>query len=74
MEYILIIITIVIVVIAIIGGLFVRSYEKKRWNNGICKETGSPWKWFDNDSQGGRGYNSGSHYLWVSYKVDKISS
>jgi len=69
MEYIIII---TFIAVMIIGGIFTRNHEKKMWNNGICKETGLPWKHFDNDSQGGRGYESGGHYFWVSWKVDKI--
>jgi len=57
--------------------ILARSAEKKIWNNGICVETGEPWKHFDTDSQGGRGYtsidgNSGKDvYTWISYNVDK---
>ena len=32
--------------------------ERKIWNNGICKETGRSWVYFDTDSQGHDGYKS----------------
>ena len=49
------------------GGILAYSYEKKAWNNGTCQETGQKWKYFDTDSQGGRGYKSGECVVWVSY-------
>lgn len=49
--------------------------EIVRWNSGICPQTGHPWILFDNDSQGGRGYKSGEHVLWISYPfVDKAKA
>lgn len=48
--------------------------ELKEWNGGICSKTGNPWKYFDTTSQGCRGYQSGSFYVWISYPfVDKKS-
>lgn len=48
------------------------SSERKEWNNGICAVSGKPWKRFDTDSQGGRGYTDGAgHYCWISYDIDK---
>jgi hypothetical protein len=41
--------------------------ERREWNNGICRDTGNPWRRFDRSSQGCRGYKSGAHTLWVSY-------
>lgn len=32
-------------------------HERKRWNEGKCRKHGNIWKYFDTDSQGGRGYN-----------------
>lgn len=51
----------------------VRSRERKRFNDGICRETGLPWTCFDMDSQGGRMYTDGEgNYCDVSYgSVDK---
>lgn len=34
-------------------------WEKREWNNGICRRNGLPWEQFDTDSQGGRGYKAG---------------
>lgn len=57
-------------VLMVIGGLWQRNNEIQDWNKGVCKKTGEKWKMFDLDSQGGRGYNSGDHYIWISYRVD----
>lgn len=49
------------------------SYEKKKWNNGICPQTGKPWECFDVDSQGGRGYKSGDFHIWISFPgLDRV--
>ena len=65
----------VIILVGLFGGAFIaRHYEKRDWNNGFCRKTGQPWKSFDMDSQGGRGYTDGQgNYTWVSYNVDKKS-
>jgi hypothetical protein len=56
----------------VIGGFLCRRYEKREWNKGYCRETGYPWKSFDMDSSGARGYKDGfGNYLWVSYGVDR---
>ena len=48
-------------------------YEKDAWNKGICPKTGKKWVPFDVDSQGGRGYKSESHHIWISYPgVDSV--
>ena len=52
----------------------VGSYiERRVWNNGICAESGLPWKFSDVDSQGGRGYSDGAgNNCWISYPVDNV--
>ena len=41
--------------------------ERSDWNKGKCR-CGKPWKQFDADSQGGRGYKCArNHYTWISY-------
>ena len=52
--------------------IYARWCEKSLWNKGICKENGLPWKIFDTDSQGGRGYRAGDKRIWISYRVDKV--
>ena len=55
--------------------MFYAAYrnEEVAWNKGICPETGQRWTQFDMDSQGGRGYKSESHYIWISYPgVDSV--
>ena len=53
--------------------LIARAFEKKAFNNGYCKECGNKLRYFDTDSQGGRGYicDKCGHCVWVSYNVDK---
>ena len=55
-----------------IGILWVRAEEKRRWNKGICRETGKPWRQFDTASDGSRGYESEGNYMWMSYGFDKL--
>jgi len=57
--------------VAVVGGVVVCAEEKRTWNNGICVENGLPWERFDTDSHGGRGYKAGDRYIWISYNVDK---
>lgn len=50
------------------------TFEKRSFNNGICKECGNKLVHFDTDSQGGRGYTCRhcDYTIWVSYpSVDK---
>ena len=63
---ILIIILIIITTIAII-------IEKRNYNKGICRICGKELKFFDMDSQGGRGYICpNGHTVWVTYLlIDK---
>lgn len=41
--------------------------ERREWNGGVCKKSGKPWRYFDSDSEGGRGYTDGEHYCWISW-------
>lgn len=68
------IICILIVVLAISGVLIGMYFEYKDFNNGICPKCGKQLKYFDTDSQGGRGYccNECRYFTWVSYHwIDK---
>lgn len=50
--------------------IFLASYaEARRYNNGKCVKCGNELKYFDSDSQGGRGYKCSNcgHTVWVSY-------
>jgi len=60
-----------ILMIMTIGGIWCRSYEKKLWDDGTCKDNGLPWKLFDYDSHGDHGYKAGDIHCWISYRVDK---
>lgn len=61
---------IVILAVMTIGAIWQRRLEKLNWNGGICATSGKPWKLFDHDSWGGRGYTDGVNYCWISYRVD----
>jgi hypothetical protein len=53
-------------------GLWGYLRERKEWNGGVCKENGQQWKYFDTDSQGGRGYKAGDYCCWISWpRIDK---
>ena len=63
--------TILIICGIILYGIHI---EKKDFNSGICPKCGKKLKWFDTDSQGGRGYccHDCRYFIWVSYNcVDK---
>jgi hypothetical protein len=58
----------VIVAGLIASGVYGYKGDKRRWNGGFCSICRTPWKWFDNDSQGGRGYHcEHGHYTWISW-------
>lgn len=61
----------VIVVCWIALIIFARSREAMDWNGGYCT-CGKPWRYFDTDSQGGRGYKCDDCHqtIWISYNVD----
>lgn len=47
--------------------------EKIAWNHGICAKSNLPWRYFDTDSQGCRGYtDDAGNYIWVSWYVDTL--
>lgn len=51
-----------------------KEWERRDFNNGVCKRCGGKLKYFDTDSHGGRGYMCYDCYYttWVSYKkIDK---
>ncbi len=62
---IILVITFLVIILGII--LFVISYflRRKLWNNGKCSKCGKKWVYFDTDSQGGKGYTDGKHYIWI---------
>jgi HK97 family phage major capsid protein len=44
--------------------------DKRKWNNGICKKSGKPWKYFDSDYGGSRGYKDwAGNYIWTNSAV-----
>ena len=67
-----IIIVAISIVVMIIGVIWKRRDEKREWNNGICSESGKPWRLFYSDSQGGRGYTDDEgNSCWITYNIDK---
>ena len=55
--------------------LIIAIHSERKWfNNGICPKCGARLKYFDTDSQGGRGYTCEkcNYCTWVSWNtVDK---
>lgn len=62
-------IIIVVILLGIIGCVLAYRKDKRDWNNGICPKCGTPWRQFDTDSQGGRGYNCEMrcNSIWISW-------
>lgn len=60
-----------LVVVIVFGALALIQLERYHWNKGVCRVNGRPWRLFDTDSQGGRGYVAGAEVLWVSWGADK---
>ena len=63
-----------ILLVMLFGILWARGHEKKEWNGGTCTVCpNSPMVWFDNTSQGCRGYRCDEcqRRIWISYGVDK---
>lgn len=55
---------------------FAWRYERKRWNGGLCRSCGKPWRLFDAGSRCGRGYvcDDCLQAVWVTYPfVDRGS-
>lgn len=48
--------------------------DRKDYNDGFCPKCGHPWRCFDIDSQGGRGYwcDKCGNVIWVNFPVDKV--
>ena len=64
-----------VVVAMLVMGLFGSRWEKRRWNNGVCRSHGRQWIYFGADSQGGRGYRCGHDWAtncsdWQSWGWD----
>jgi len=53
----------------IAGAVWQCFNERRDWNDGICPRCLTPWRSFDVDSQGGRGYNCETRCssIWVSW-------
>ena len=67
------IISVVLVVAGVLGMCAIGVLlERRDWNGGFCAACNKPWKMFDMDSQGGRGYSCESnHSCWISWPVDR---
>jgi len=66
------IIPVMLVTLFIMLIVLARNGEKKDWNKGISPYTNKPWRLFDVDSQGIRGYtDSLGNTIWITYNVDK---
>lgn len=77
MTLIISLILLLILLIAVpFGIIYARQSEKKDWNKGYCPKCGAKWRYFDIDSQGGRGYccDKCRKYIWISYNVDRYET
>ena len=70
METILMLLFLILIIV-LMGIIVIFSYnmEKRAWNSGISPEN-EEWRYFDTDSQGGRGYiDSKNNVVWISWSV-----
>lgn len=58
-----------LILLIICGGFWGRAQEKKSYNGGNCPDCKTSWRYYDTDSQGGRGYTCDTcpRGVWVSY-------
>ncbi len=42
-------------------------WEKREWNNGVCRKNGIEWRLMGVDSTGARGYKAGDEVTWIDY-------
>lgn len=58
-----------LLVLLVVPPYFQYRWEKRQWNDGTCPKCGTPWRSFDMDSQGGRGYNCETRCssMWISW-------
>lgn len=73
MTVLLVIALIICILLLAFSSLGVK-WERENYNNGICPHCNVPLRFFDTDSQGGRGYTCDkcNYTTWVSYnRVDK---
>ena len=56
-------------IVGLIFGVPITGYvlEHRCWNYGVCQHNGLPWRYFDTDSHGSRGYKAGKHVTWISW-------
>ena len=58
------------ILVSILGLTFIGyRMEKKSYNGGNCPDCKASWRYYDTDSQGGRGYTCDTcpRGVWVSY-------
>jgi hypothetical protein len=62
----------IIVAVIVLVAAYARGAEKRDWNGGRCDVCRHPWRRFDCDSAGARGYTCFcARRIWISYDVDK---
>ena len=65
----MIIVLFVLIIMLITGSVIGFILERKGFNNGICPHCDKELRYFDTDSQGGRGYCCDcGDCTWISYK------
>lgn len=66
MQWLVVIPTVIAVFLLV--GWYAARCESRRFNGGVCPSCNKPLRWFDTDSQGGRGYTCRDcdYTCWVS--------
>lgn len=62
------------IIIFFLFGFFLGNilYASWKWNHGICRENGLPWRAFDVDSHGETGYEAGNEIWWNGWPTFNI--
>lgn len=59
-----------VLLILVASAYYVYRFEKKIWNNGVCR-CGNPWEIY-HEKHNQRAYAcANEHFIWICYKVDK---
>lgn len=61
---------IILIGVMLIGAVAGYALNRHEWNDGICRENGQHWEYFDTDSGGARGYQAGDRTCWIGWPVD----
>lgn len=60
-----------LLVVVAIAPVIMSFLEAKRWNRGVCSETGERWEMRETNVRCGRLYRSGNYAYWISW-IDEM--